>query len=94
MITTGSEEDSLVVEAVSELTIYPVPVENELFIKMDDAIGKDAMLSILNLQGLIVYQGTYSQSSRISTVDLKSGVYVLQVVSSNGYQRRVKFIKR
>jgi hypothetical protein len=46
------------------------------------------------LQGLIVYQGTYSQSSRISTVDFRSGVYVLQVVSSNGYQRRVKFIKK
>ena len=61
---------------------------------MDDTVGKDAILSILNLQGLIVYQGTYSQSSRISTADFKSGVYVLQVVSSNGFQRRVKFIKK
>jgi hypothetical protein len=94
MITTASEADSLAVEDVSELTIYPVPVENELFVKMDDAVGKDATLSILNLQGLIMYQGTYSQSSRISTVDFRSGVYVLQVVSSNGYQRRVKFIKK
>jgi hypothetical protein len=94
MITTGSEEESPADESVSELTIYPVPVENELFVEMDDTVGKDAILSIINLQGLSVYQGTYSQSSRISTVDLKSGVYVLQVVSSSGYQRRVKFIKK
>ena len=77
MITTGSEEDNPVVDDVSELAIYPVPVENELFVTMDDTIGKDAILSIQNLQGVIVYQGTYSQSSRISTVDFRSGVYVL-----------------
>jgi len=94
MITTGSEEYSPVVDEVTELTIYPVPVENELFVRMDDTVGKDAILSIQNLQGVIVYQGTYSQSSGISTVDFRSGVYVLQVVSSNGYQRRVKFIKK
>jgi hypothetical protein len=94
MITTGLEVDSLVDNGVAELTIYPVPVENELFVKMDDTVGKDAILSILNLQGVIVYQGTYSQSSSISTADLKTGVYVLQVVSSNGFQRRVKFIKK
>ena len=56
MITTGSEEDSLVDDSASDLTIYPVPVENELFVKMDDTVGKDAMLSIITLQGVIVYQ--------------------------------------
>jgi hypothetical protein len=93
-IAAGWEEDIPLDDGASDLTIYPVPVENELFVKMDDTVGKDAMLSILNLQGLSMYQGTYSQSSSISTADLKPGVYVLQVVSRNGFQRLVKFIKK
>ncbi len=93
MLATTSEEDGSVVQT-SGLTIYPVPVENELFVKMDDTIAKDAMLYIQTIQGQSVYRGTYSQSLRISTVDLKSGVYVLQVVSRDGSQRLVKFIKK
>jgi hypothetical protein len=94
MIGTGPEEDSPEGDGVSGLTIYPVPVDNELFVKMNDTVGKDAVLSILTIQGLSVYEGTYSKSSSISTVDLKPGVYVLQVVSNNGFQRVVKFIKK
>lgn len=94
MTATGREEDISANDGASDLAIYPVPVENELFVKMDDTIGKDAMLSILTIQGLSVYKGTYSGSSSISTVDLKPGMYVLQVVSRNGFQRLVKFIKK
>ncbi len=85
MIGTDSEEDSPEGDGVSGLTIYPVPVDNELFVKMNDTVGKDALLSILTVQGVVVYEGTYSKSSHISTVDLKPGVYVLQVVENNGF---------
>ncbi len=74
--------------------IFPVPVDNELFVKMDDTLGKDAVLNILTIQGLSVYKGPYSKSSSISTADLKPGVYVLHVVGNNGFHRVVKFIKK
>ena len=51
MIGTDSEEDSPEGDGVSGVTIYPVPVDNELFVKMDDTVGKDAVLSILTIQG-------------------------------------------
>ena len=90
MGATGLEEDGF---QNSDLTIYPVPVDNELFVKMDDSIGNDAVLTILTMQGLSVYEGAYSKSSRISTSDLRPGVYIL-VVSNKGYQRIRKFIKK
>ena len=94
MITMGSEEESLEGEGVSEFTIYPVPVEQELFVKMDDAIGKDAVLSIRTIYGQSVYEGTYSKLSSIKTSELKPGMYILQVVGNNGFKRVVKFIKK
>jgi len=78
----------------SDLTIYPVPVDNELFVKMDDTTGNDAVLSILTMQGLTVYEGPYSKLSGVSTSDLRPGVYILVVVSNNGFQRMRKFIKK
>ena len=78
----------------SDLTIYPVPVDDELFVKMDDTIGKGAVLSILTMQGLTVYEGPYSKSSGVSTSDLKPGVYILVIVNNNGFQRMRKFIKK
>jgi len=90
MGTVGLEEDGV---QNSDLIIYPVPVGDELFVKMDDTIGNDAVLSILTIQGLSIYEGTLSTSSSIRTSDLKPGVYIL-VVSNNGFQRIRKFIKK
>ena len=90
MGTTGLEEDGI---KNSDLIIYPVPVDNELFVRMDDTIGNDAVLTILTMQGLSVYEGAYSKSSSISTSELKPGVYIL-VVRNNGFQRMGRFIKK
>jgi hypothetical protein len=93
MIIPGAEEESLADDGVSDLILHPVPVDDELFIKMDDTVGKDAVVSIRTLQGLTVYEGTYAKSSAISTANLKPGVYVLQLVSISGVRRTIRFIK-
>ena len=90
----SNNESLLKVGESPDITIYPVPVDNELFVKMDDTVGKDAIMSILTIQGVRVYEGTYAKSSSIRTDDLKPGVYVLQVVSNNGFHKVVKFIKK
>ena len=71
-----------------------MPVDNELFVKMDDAAGNDAMVSILTIQGLRVYEGSYVNSSRIGVADLKPGVYIFKVVSRSGFKKELKFIKK
>ena len=60
--------------------------------KVDDTIGKGAVLSILTMQGLTVYEGPYSKSSAVSTSDLRPGVYILVVVSNNGFKETKKWV--
>jgi hypothetical protein len=93
MIGTDQEADDPEGDGVSGVTIYPVPVDNELFVRIDDNVGKDALISILTIQGISVYDGTYSKSSSINTADLRPGVYVMHVVGNNSH-RVIKFIKK
>ena len=94
MIASGSEAESAEGNGISNLIIYPVPVDNELSVRATGKIGKDAVLCILTVQGIVVYEGTYSSSSLINTADLKSGVYILQVVDRNGFKQALRFIKK
>jgi hypothetical protein len=82
----------------AEVFIYPVPVENELHLKVNDKAGNNAVLTIRNMQGNVVYTGSYSgqesQTSGINTLSFQPGVYVLQVFGSNGFHKAVRFIKK
>jgi hypothetical protein len=81
-----------------EVFIYPVPVENELHLKVNDKAGDNAVLTIRNMQGNLVYTGSYSgqesHTSDINTLSFQPGVYVLQVLGSNGFHKAVRFIKK
>ena len=77
-----------------ELSIYPVPVEDELHLKMNDNAGSDALLAIRSIQGNLVYTGQVSQVSSINTLNFQPGVYVLQVFGNNGFHKVVRFIKK
>jgi hypothetical protein len=76
------------------VTIFPVPVDGELYIKIDDGAGKDPLITIRSIQGLTVYQDLYSKSQSINTLGLRPGVYYLQVAGNSGFQKVVKFIKK
>jgi hypothetical protein len=76
------------------ITIFPVPVDRELYIKIDDAAGKDPVITIRTIHGLTVYQDSYSKSQSINTLHLQSGVYYLQVAGQGGFQKVIKFIKQ
>ena len=76
-----------------ELSIYPVPVQDELHLKMNDNAGSDALLTIRNIQGNLVYSGQASQVSSINTLNFQPGVYVLQIFGNNGFHKVVRFIK-
>jgi hypothetical protein len=93
--STGLNEEPLFQEGLVGVTLYPVPVGHELNVKIDDAAaGKDATLTIVNFQGLTLYKNSYAASQTINTLELKPGVYMLQIVSNSGFRRVVKFIKK
>jgi hypothetical protein len=92
-IAAGGEDDSIQRNGVPNVTIYPVPVDNELAVRIEDRAGAEALVTIRNIHGLVVYQGNYSNSKEINTSQLASGVYVLQITGHGGFQKVVKFIK-
>ena len=75
------------------VSLYPVPVANELHVKIDDLPGGDPQITIHNIHGLIVYRGCYSKSRQIDTSPLPVGLYYLQITGDMGFQKVVKFIK-
>lgn len=91
--TNGPDEKIRQEHIVPDVKLYPVPVDDELHVKIDDLAGGKAVVTIRNVQGLTVYQDSYSKSQNINTLHLQAGVYFLQVVGNGGFQKVVKFIK-
>ena len=74
-------------EKKSTFSIYPNPTNNQLYI---DSEGNGALLSIYNMQGIVVKQ-VYLQTilETISISDLSSAVYIIEVSTKKGkaYQK-------
>jgi len=70
------------------LAMYPNPTSNTLNINWTSATDDDAVLRLINMSGVSVYQQTVSGKGMIQRqIDmslLPSGVYYLQVISNNG----------
>ncbi len=93
-IETPVNKDKGPAKDVLNVTLYPVPVGNELFVDIEDPIGDSASLTIVNIHGISVYEGNYSRSSGISTIHIHPGVYFLKVDSGVGTTAVRKFIKK
>ena len=68
------------------LSVFPNPVHDMLQVSIDDAIAQMDAIEVLDLCGKRVYQhGPLSSTQqRISTADLDTGVYLLQITTSKG----------
>jgi sugar lactone lactonase YvrE len=100
--TSYSNRKKLVVTGIpgitdisSEINIYPNPVNNALFISINQPI--DGNITILNVLGQEVYTDTFNSSNnnpikQIQLSGLSSGVYILKI-ESNGQTLVKKFVK-
>ncbi|MEI8278994.1 MAG: PKD-like domain-containing protein [Bacteroidota bacterium] len=71
--------------------VYPNPVNNVLYI---DNIKETTSYRVLNLIGSVVEAGTLQTgSNRISTKDLASGVYMLELNNKNGEKSVTRIVK-
>jgi len=80
---------------LTKLKIYPNPVNDELTIDFGAPSNKISEIFVYNIQGqqmksLITFE---SNLSRISTKNLSSGLYVLEIHTDNGQKTIQKFIK-
>jgi thiol-disulfide isomerase/thioredoxin len=76
-ITNSSIND---VENTLDLKIYPNPTDNYVNIEYSG----NAKLSLFNVNGVLVYEGTMNGHIRLSLADYPSGMYVLRIVSDEG----------
>lgn len=75
------------------VSVFPNPFKDQVAIKADKN-EKIKLLEIFAADGRLVKKVTASESAiRINTADLIKGIYMLQVTTSNGQQRRHKMIR-
>ena len=65
-----------------QIVVYPNPASDMLHIDLLSTQMKNAQLSIKNIDGKEVYKGSIGLQSNIS-LNLSSGVYVVNIISNN-----------
>ena len=70
---------SSIAENAVSFNIYPNPIENQLVISSEENIET---ISIYNLNGIMVYSGTYNTEG-IDVSNLNSGVYFVNIKTEN-----------
>lgn len=91
-LTSAVEEESISI--VRSLLIYPSPAINEIHIKGITQAGKEALVSIVSVNGLIVYQEKTSEEElTVQCGHFPNGVYIVRVISEEGMTHK-QFIKK
>jgi hypothetical protein len=80
-------EDISLMEA--NISLFPIPVVNELNIKLNE--NKNYVVTLYNLQGNVVENKTIKASSTIDMSQLPYGVYFIQVATEDN---NIGFVKR
>jgi len=75
----------------SQISIYPNPVQNELFIDLNNL--KVTKMSILDYSGRLVKSTTNNTTNHIDVSDLHQGIYILKVSTDYGISTR-RFVKK
>lgn len=74
--------------AQNSIKIYPNPATDYFTIKLDEG----AMVSIYDISGRIVLEKNIESTEQINTSNLKSGVYIVQVVFAQGKKTAERLI--
>ena len=78
----------------NELQIIPNPVFSNFKVEFSQKIKSTAKLSIFNAQNQLVYTNdNYISGAEIESVNLKSGIYFVELSNSFGLLKRGKFVK-
>lgn len=81
---------------IANITIYPVPVKNELVLTTSDELLKYTKVVIRNAFGKIEYSNaipTGSKDLKIDVSKLASGVYYIKMYNSNNELTHLRFTK-
>lgn len=85
--TTGEAEIRSIEDFNSQFTMYPNPVQEELFVDLTKMAGKKGLLKIYNLYGQLVQERAYDSASENLQVfdasNMDNGMYKLHIKIDN-----------
>jgi len=81
-----------------DLTLYPVPVDDQLNVRLNIPSSGEITLSIMDLQGRLVHTKAFSSTDNRYTVDTRDlgihqGFYIVQIQQADGRRYSKKFLK-
>jgi len=65
------------------ITVYPVPTQDLLYLEFSQNSAESVQIEILNLNGAVVYAETYEEQA-ISLADFTDGMYVMLIKNNEG----------
>jgi serine protease AprX len=99
LIITGIDEtlsNDRIVD-VPQLVVYPNPVSNQLFFKLDGLVSSTANVKLIDLQGRVVKElkdvKVQENNTFIDVASLSRGAYIIQFELQNNQVIHSKFIK-
>ncbi|MEO7991463.1 MAG: T9SS type A sorting domain-containing protein [Chryseolinea sp.] len=101
-IATSTDEVQQIEEVIDQeniLSVYPIPVADELHIELHESVKGNVVVNIMSAQGKSMYISTNNANEfrkhSISTEQLgiSSGIYFVMVTQTNGKRVVKKFIK-
>lgn len=86
----GIEDNSIDVE----LTIYPNPVSDVLYLTVDELMGDDLNYHLIDLTGKTIERGKLlNHTTKISLLQLPPSTYILEVKKENNNIKSFKILK-
>jgi hypothetical protein len=83
-VTIGSTETGITNEVIQNLSVYPNPVKDNLFIKFNDAILSDITISVVDVSGRSIIERNFDHidfnaEQTLDFSSIKSGLYFLEI---------------
>mgnify|MGYP000480572764 CR=1 FL=1 len=78
--------------SLENVTIYPNPVQNQLFVEVENE--NTIKMNIVDFTGKMVKSISNGNSKSIDVSSLNQGIYILEIYSENGLMSINKFIKK
>ena len=76
---------------ISELSIYPNPVSEILYLQ--NISSEDYSIKIYSLQGQLIKFNNFS-SEEINVADLTAGIYFIEITTIEGFKEVMRFVKK
>jgi len=79
---------------LNELQVFPNPTSGDITIELDTLYSK-VELKLFNILGQVIQQKSLSNTQSFDyTIDGTSGIYLLQIITSEGTSKTIKVIKK